>query len=173
MWHSYFFSYLCSIVCSIICSILSIYNQQRIDVNDKKLNYILTVLLSCMVHLQVLAQHEPPVHATTDTVCTFDSDSLAQYSGPLRNRSVLRGDVNTDGKVTVADVTALVNILIGTAERPTDEELESGHVSDVNYDHALSLADVKLLVDIILGKIDQLPFDPDDGTGEALAKPGR
>ena len=46
-------------------------------------------------------------------------------------------------------------------------------MSDVNYDHALSLADVKLLVDIILGKIDQLPFDPDDGTGEALAKPGR
>ncbi len=139
----------------------------------KKLNYILTVLLSCMVHLQVLAQREPSIHAITDTVCTFDSDSLAQYSGPLRNSSVLRGDVNTDGKVTVADVTALVNILIGTAERPTDEELESGHVSDVNYDHALSLADVKLLVDIILGKIEQLPFDPDDGTGEALAKPGR
>ena len=126
-----------------------------------------------MVHIQVLAQHEPSIHAATDTVCTFGSDSLALYSGPLRNRSVQRGDVNTDGIVTVADVTALVNILIGTAERPTDEELASGHVSDVNSDHNLSLADVKLLVEIILGKIEQLPFDPDDGTGEVLAKPGR
>lgn len=139
----------------------------------KKLNYLLTVLLFCMVHIQVFAQHEPSIHATADTVYTFDSDSLALYSGPLRNRSVQQGDVNTDGNVNVADVTALVNMLIGTANRPTDEELESGHVSDVNNDHALSLADVKLLVDIILGKIEQLPFDPDDGTGEVLAKPGR
>ena len=139
----------------------------------KNLNYILTGLLFCMVHLQVLAQHEPSIYAATDTVCASDSDSLALYSGPLRNRSVLRGDVNTDGKVTVADVTTLVNILIGTAEPPTAEELASGHVSDVNYDHNLSIADLKLLVEIILGRIGQLPFDPGDGTGEALAKPGR
>ena len=91
----------------------------------------------------------------------------------MKNRSVQRGDVNKDGQVNVADVTALVNILIGAADRPTDEELESGHVSDVNGDHTLSNADVKLLVEIILGKIEELPFDPDDGTGEVLAKPGR
>ena len=139
----------------------------------KNLNYILTVLLFCMIHIQVLAQHEPSIIAPTDTVNTSDCDSVAQQAGPLKNRSVQRGDVNTDGQVNVADVTALVNILIGAADRPTDEELESGHVSDVNGDHTLSNADVKLLVEIILGKIEELPFDPDDGTGEVLAKPGR
>ena len=126
-----------------------------------------------MIDLQVLAQHESSIMAAADTVKISYVDSPAQRAGQLRNSSVQRGDVNTDGKVTVADVTALVNILIGTAERPTEEELESGHVADVNNDQALSNADVKLLVEIILGKIEELPFDPGDGTGEVLAKPGR
>ncbi len=57
-----------------------------------------------------------------------------------------RGDVNGDGSVTIADVTALVNIILGKNPAPA-----SG-VADVNGDHATTIADVTALVNIILGK---------------------
>ena len=57
-----------------------------------------------------------------------------------------RGDVNGDGSVTIADVTALVNIILGKSQAPA-----SG-VADVNGDHATTIADVTALVNIILGK---------------------
>ena len=55
------------------------------------------------------------------------------------------GDVNADGSVTIADVTALVNIILGKA---TDET----GVADVNGDGSVTIADVTALVNIILGK---------------------
>ena len=58
----------------------------------------------------------------------------------------LRGDVNGDGSVTIADVTALVNIILGKSAAP-----ESG-VADVNADGSITIADVTALVNIILGK---------------------
>ncbi|MBQ6434100.1 MAG: BspA family leucine-rich repeat surface protein [Bacteroidaceae bacterium] len=58
----------------------------------------------------------------------------------------LRGDVNGDGSVTIADVTALVNIILGKSTAP-----ESG-VADVNADGGVTIADVTALVNIILGK---------------------
>jgi hypothetical protein len=56
------------------------------------------------------------------------------------------GDVNNDGSVTIADVTALVNIILGKSETPA-----SG-VADVNNDGSVTIADVTALVNIILGK---------------------
>lgn len=58
----------------------------------------------------------------------------------------LRGDVNQDGYVTIADVTTLVNIILGKNTAP-----ESG-LADVNQDGRISIADVTALVNIILGK---------------------
>jgi hypothetical protein len=55
------------------------------------------------------------------------------------------GDVNSDKTVTIADVTALVNIILGKSESP-------GDVADVNGDHSVTIADVTALVNIILGK---------------------
>ena len=55
------------------------------------------------------------------------------------------GDVNGDKTVTIADVTALVNIILGKTESP-------GDVADVNGDHSVTIADVTALVNIILGK---------------------
>lgn len=55
------------------------------------------------------------------------------------------GDVNSDKTVTIADVTALVNIILGKTESP-------GDVADVNGDHSVTIADVTALVNIILGK---------------------
>ena len=55
-----------------------------------------------------------------------------------------KGDVNGDNQVTIADVTALVNVILGkTASNPA---------CDVNGDSIISIADVTALVNIILGK---------------------
>lgn len=58
----------------------------------------------------------------------------------------LRGDVNGDAQVTIADVTALVNIVLG---KTTVYELET---ADVNGDSLITIADVTALVNVILGK---------------------
>ena len=55
-----------------------------------------------------------------------------------------RGDVNRDGNVTIADVTALVNIILGKGE--------TNALADVNKDDSVTIADVTALVNIILGK---------------------
>ena len=58
------------------------------------------------------------------------------------------GDVNSDGQISIADVTALVNIILGK-----DSEGVYNHAAaDVNQDTTISIADVTALVNIILGK---------------------
>ena len=58
------------------------------------------------------------------------------------------GDVNGDSQVTIADVTALVNIILGkdTAGQYNHE------AADINHDNGITIADVTALVNIILGK---------------------
>lgn len=93
---------------------------------------------------------------------------------PTVGQRPLRGDVNHDGKVTVGDVTALVEIILGqTSPAPTDGEEDQAGRADINRDQHITIADVTALVNIILGKASpELPFDPGDDTDEALAKPG-
>ena len=62
---------------------------------------------------------------------------------------LMRGDVNGDGSVTIADVTMLVNIILGTSPNPFEEE---ENIADVNGDGSVTIADVTMLVNIILGK---------------------
>ena len=57
------------------------------------------------------------------------------------------GDVNLDGAVTAADITALYDILLGTIS-PDDQLIA---LADVNNDGTLTAADVTLLYDILLG----------------------
>ena len=57
------------------------------------------------------------------------------------------GDVNLDGAVTAADITALYDILLGTIS-PDDQLIT---LADVNRDGTLTAADVTLLYDILLG----------------------
>lgn len=60
------------------------------------------------------------------------------------------GDVNIDGTVSIADVTALVNIILGK-----DTEQATAHqrqAADVNADGTVSIADVTALVNLILGR---------------------
>ena len=59
----------------------------------------------------------------------------------------LQGDINGDEQLTIADVTALVNILLGRDSADYDHT-----VADVNGDGQLTIADVTALVNLILDK---------------------
>ena len=64
--------------------------------------------------------------------------------------AALTGDVNGDGQVSIADVTALVNIILG---KDSTVPYQYDHqAADVNADNSISIADVTALVNIILGK---------------------
>lgn len=60
---------------------------------------------------------------------------------------ILIGDVNGDKQVSIADVTMLVNIILGKTTEGFDTK-----VADVNGDKQITIADVTALVNIILGK---------------------
>ena len=62
----------------------------------------------------------------------------------------LLSDVNRDGQITIADVTALVNIILGKDNGPTP--LYDHTAADVNVDGNVTIADVTALVNIVLGK---------------------
>lgn len=57
----------------------------------------------------------------------------------------IEGDVNKDGKLTIADVTALVNIILGHPGEDVDMD-----AADVNGDEKTTIADVTALVNKIL-----------------------
>ena len=67
---------------------------------------------------------------------------------------LLKGDVNMDGQVSIADVTALVNIILGKDNVPP--YLYNHVAANVNEDEGVSIADVTALVNIILGKEEEV-----------------
>ncbi|MBP3210969.1 MAG: endonuclease [Prevotella sp.] len=68
------------------------------------------------------------------------------YEVEATEPEVLLGDVNNDGAVTIADVTALVNVLLG---KGSSYNLDA---ADVNSDDKTTIADVVALVKMILTK---------------------
>ena len=62
----------------------------------------------------------------------------------------LAGDVNKDGTVSIPDVTALVNIILG---KDNAAPFQYDHdAADVNDDGSITIPDVTALVNVILGK---------------------
>lgn len=61
--------------------------------------------------------------------------------------SFLRGDVNQDGEVTVADVDAITDVILGNSSDP-----DLRHRADVNGDGEVGLADINDVIDIIIGQ---------------------
>ena len=58
----------------------------------------------------------------------------------------VRGDVNGDGEVNIADVNTVIDIILGgSADEGTMER------ADVNGDGEINIADVNTIMDIILG----------------------
>ena len=87
---------------------------------------------------------------------------LAFMASNTMAAETLKGDVNGDKVVTIADVTALVNVILGKSE--------PNEACDVNGDTVISIADVTALVNIILGKTppgsDIVDIDDDDPAWE-------
>ncbi len=61
-------------------------------------------------------------------------------------------DINRDGEQSIADVTALVNILLGKATEANDSDKYDFKAADVNGDDSTTIADVTALVNLLLGK---------------------
>ena len=65
--------------------------------------------------------------------------------GEFDEPSILRGDVDLSGTVNIADVTALIDILLSGAEAPAEAEC--------NLDQAVNIADVTALIDYLLSGV--------------------
>ena len=63
---------------------------------------------------------------------------------PYLDNDVLVGDVNGDNEVTIADVTALIDYLLGGGVSINAD------AADVNYDTFITIADVTALIDKLL-----------------------
>ena len=80
----------------------------------------------------------------TSAWIAFD-DAKLEYLGLS-----IPGDINYDGLISIADVTALVNIILG---KDNSKPYQYNHdAADVNTDGTISIADVTALVNMILGK---------------------
>ena len=58
------------------------------------------------------------------------------------------GDVNGDGKLSIGDVTNLINVLLVGDNLSADSDVNC----DVNCDGKVSIGDVSALIEILLGK---------------------
>lgn len=65
-------------------------------------------------------------------------------------KAAVYGDVNCDGEVTAADVTAIYDVLLGTDDT-------YAVTADVNEDHAVTAADVTYVYDVLLGNVTPEP----------------
>ena len=70
---------------------------------------------------------------------------------PFEEAAFVLGDVNSDGDVTIADVTALVNIILGKATEGDSNDYDF-KAANVNGDDGITIADVTALVNMILRK---------------------
>ena len=76
-------------------------------------------------------------------------DDITLYKrieGPIPPPPTIKGDVNRDGEVTVADVNAVI-LFILNATRDAEAELPA----DVNCDGEVTIADINMIISIIIG----------------------
>ncbi len=83
---------------------------------------------------------------------TFNLNNLTfkveSYVEPLEPDpfSLSVGDVNGDGEHNIADINALINILLGA-----QADYDMWHRCDLNFDGELNISDINRLIDILLG----------------------
>ena len=81
--------------------------------------------------------------------------------------TAMPGDINRDNSLTIADVTALVNIILSKA---TDEDNYDLEAANVDGDEVISVADVNALVNLILEKNSDNSAKPSLAKANVLAK---
>ena len=77
-------------------------------------------------------------------------DDIAITNNPPTAPVILKGDVNADDEISIADVTALINIILSETQ-PTGELL---YRADVNDDSEVGIADITALINIVLTQDD-------------------
>ena len=93
------------------------------------------------LHIEAVAPGQAVVTVTTDS-----NGKLATASFTVTvTRASIPGDVNMDGKLTIADVTDLIDILLGSVLNNYDPG-----AADVDQDGHISIADVTELIDLLL-----------------------
>ena len=88
--------------------------------------------------------------AKTITLSNPNTGTNNLYGIEVRYAKVLIGDVNRDGLVNIADVTSLVNIILG--KDLVEPYIYDHDAADANQDTRINITDVTGLVNIILGK---------------------
>ena len=92
--------------------------------------------------------------ADTGTVGEYDGtisarttqvSAHADLHGTVTPKSVTLGDVNMDGKCTIADVTALINYLLSGSPEGIDVD-----AANVNGDDKVNISDVTVLINLLL-----------------------
>lgn len=82
----------------------------------------------------------------SDYLFTFDADNLTFSIEVIEQQPLVNlGDVNNDGQVTIADVTVLIDYLLGSVPASF-----SAVNADVNHDTNVTIADVTALIDMLL-----------------------
>ena len=79
-------------------------------------------------------------------VCCY-LDNIALYYTDMWPHEDIDGDVNGDGEVNIADVNAIIDVILAVKGVETGE---AGSRTDVNGDGEVNIADVNAIIDIIL-----------------------
>ena len=136
--------------------------QEAVSVSISDENSVFTVepesisIADAEVGKTVSVTFLPTTGGTFPGTVTLSSAGANSVVVNLTATAQLLGDVNRDGTLTIADVTALVNIILGKDNTDnadgTDENGRYNYAAaDVNLDGSLTIADVTALVNIILG----------------------
>jgi len=82
----------------------------------------------------------------SDYLFTFDADNLTFSIEVIEQQPLVNpGDVNGDGQLTIADVTMLIDYLLGSVPASFNDVN-----ADVNNDSGITIADVTMLIDMLL-----------------------
>ncbi len=96
-------------------------------------------------------RYRAPSSATADTlyISYYEGSRIKGYT-QMYFMSGLNGDVNNDGKISIADITAMVGIILGKENVASSTRKYAA--ADLNRDAKASIADVTALVKVILEK---------------------
>lgn len=137
----------------------------------------LTALTSNAVEVPALGEHVWAGVKQRKIPLTVPADSKSLYQEAdqwkefMFGASWLRGDVNNDGEVNIADVNTLIDIILGG--RFDDQTMLR---ADVNEDGEIGIADINAVIDIILnpGSYAPVVIDTEDALhlNEVSLRPG-
>jgi len=64
----------------------------------------------------------------------------------IRN-TLMRGDVNNDGEITIGDIQAIIDVMTGNGSL---REASTLIRADVNHDREIQISDINCIIDILL-----------------------